>query len=54
MHLVADNKGWFNDEPTNIENMGEGNVKKVHDPVAIVKFLQTVFDKNSENENKEK
>ena len=43
VHLVADNLGWFDDEPNNIETMGE--VKKVHDPVAIVKFLQTALGK---------
>lgn len=43
VHLVADNLGWFEDTPTNLENMGEGSVKKVHDPVAIVQFLKTAF-----------
>ena len=41
VHLVADNLGWFDDKPKNIENMGE--VKKVHDPIAIVKFLKAAL-----------
>lgn len=43
IHLVADNLGWFKDEPTNLENLGEGKVTKVHDPIAITRFLKTAF-----------
>lgn len=43
IHLVADNLGWFQDQPVNIETMYQDKVKKVHDHVAIVKFLQTAL-----------
>ena len=43
IHLVADNLGWFEDNPTNLDNLGEGKVDKVHDPVAIVSFLKAAF-----------
>lgn len=44
IHLVADNLGWFEDDPVNIETMNK-DVKKIHDPVAISKFLKEAFDK---------
>lgn len=43
VHLVADNLGWFDDQPKNLENLGEGKVQKVHDPVAIAKFIKAAF-----------
>lgn len=42
-HLVADNLGWFQDDPVNIETMYQDKVKKVRDHVAIVKFLQAAL-----------
>jgi hypothetical protein len=54
-HLVADNLGWFSTDPINIETMYEGKLKKVHDHVAIVKFLQKALGEDSdilENESK--
>jgi len=43
IHLVADNLGWFQDQPVNIETMHQGKVTKVHDPLAIAQFLQKAF-----------
>lgn len=43
MHLLADNLGWFQDTPPNIETLQEGKVQKMHDPVAIVRFLQSAL-----------
>ena len=43
VHLVADNLGWFEDEPTNVETLHEGKVQKVHDRAAINAFLQKAF-----------
>lgn len=44
IHLVADNIGWFGPDPKNLQNMGEGKVEKVHDPVAITRFLKAAFE----------
>ena len=46
MHLVADNLGWFQDEPVNLDNMYKDKVQKVHDHVAIVKFLKAAFEES--------
>lgn len=56
IHLVADNIGWFDDKPINVETMHEGKVQRVKDPVAIIKFLNKAFKEDSslEAENKEK
>ena len=43
VHLVADNLGWFEDDPKNLDNLSAEKVEKVHDPVAIVQFLKTAF-----------
>ena len=43
IHLVADNLGWFEDNPSNLDTLGEGKVQKVNDPVAISKFLKVAF-----------
>ena len=43
---MADNLGWFEDEPTNIEKTAKDGVKKVHDPIAPaihLIFEQTVL-----------
>jgi hypothetical protein len=40
---VADNIGWFEDTPVNIETMHAGKVKRVQDPIVIGKFLETAF-----------
>lgn len=57
IHLVADNLGWFEDNPTNLDNLGEGKVQKVHDPVAISKFIKAAFGdkpkKTDETDRKE-
>lgn len=42
-HLVADNLGWFQDTPINLDSMYKDQVHKVHDHVAIVKFLNKAF-----------
>ena len=47
IHLVADNLGWFQDTPVNIETMHEGQVRRVHDPLAIAQFLQKAFSEES-------
>lgn len=52
-HLVADNLGWFQDTPVNVETMYHGNVQKVHDHVAIVKFLQAAFEDNKAEKKEE-
>lgn len=44
VHLVADNLGWFNDKPSNLDTLYNGQVNKVHDQVAIVKFLKKAFE----------
>lgn len=49
VHLIADNIGWFDDKPKNIETMGE--VKKVNDPVAITKFLQAALGLEGKGKN---
>jgi hypothetical protein len=41
--LVADNIGWFDEKPSNVETMHEGKVQKINDPVAIAKFLNKAF-----------
>jgi protein import protein ZIM17 len=43
VHLVADNLGWFEDQPTNVETLHEGKVQKVRDHAAINAFLQKAF-----------
>lgn len=43
VHLIADNLGWFEDEPTNLDQLSGGTVKKVHDPIAISRFLHTAL-----------
>jgi protein import protein ZIM17 len=43
IHLVADNIGWFEDTPINIETMHQGKVKRIQDPIVIGKFLETAF-----------
>lgn len=51
VHLVADNLGWFEDDAKNLDSYtkeGE-SMKKVYDPVAVVKFLKTAFGKKQEN-----
>ena len=40
---MADNLGWFEDNPSNLDTLGEGKVQKVNDPVAISKFLKAAF-----------
>lgn len=35
IHLVADNIGWFEDKPTNVETMHEGKVRRIQDPILI-------------------
>lgn len=47
IHLVADNLGWFQDTPVNIQTMHEGKVRKVQDPLAIAQFLQKVFSEDA-------
>lgn len=55
VHLVADNLGWFAEEPVNVETLHkEGEVKKVHDPVAIAKFLNHAFEEDRQKEAKRK
>lgn len=49
IHLVADNLGWFQDQPSNLDTLYNGQVKKVHDQVAIVKFLQKAFEEDAVN-----
>jgi len=51
--LVADNLGWFQDTPVNVETMYHGNIQKVHDHVAIVKFLQAAFEDNKAEKKEE-
>jgi hypothetical protein len=53
IHLVADNLGWFQDETTNLETMYQDKVTKVHDHVAIVKFLQKAFEEDPSATKKE-
>jgi len=48
MHLLADNIGWFQDNIDNIEIRHEGKVQKMHDPVAIVRFLQSALGVDNE------
>ncbi len=43
IHLVADNLGWFEDEPVNVETLHQGKVQRVHDQQAIGMFLQKAF-----------
>ena len=44
IHLVADNIGWFDDKPINVETMHEGQVKRVVDPLAMSQFLNAAFN----------
>jgi protein import protein ZIM17 len=44
IHLVADNIGWFDDKPINVETMHEGKVKRIKDPLAISQFLNKAFN----------
>jgi protein import protein ZIM17 len=44
IHLIADNIGWFEDKPVNVETMHPGKVQRVSDQAAIVSFLQKAFD----------
>ena len=43
VHLVADNLGWFEDQPTNVETLHGDKVKKVHDHAAISAFLKSIL-----------
>jgi len=43
IHLVADNLGWFEDKPVNVETMHPGKIHKIHDQAAIASFLQAAF-----------
>ena len=52
-HLVADNLGWFDDKPVNLDTTYEGKVQKVHDHVAIVKFLKAAFEDEANSKAKE-
>ena len=52
-HLVADNLGWFDDKPVNLDTTYEGKVQKVHDHVAIVKFLKAAFEDEVDPKAKE-
>jgi hypothetical protein len=45
VHLIADNLGWFEDEPTNLETMGKVD-KPIVDPIAVTRILKHVFDKH--------
>ena len=51
IHLVADNIGWFEDKPTNVETLHEGKVRRIQDPILINEFLHRAF---KAGENKEK
>lgn len=44
VHLIADNLGWFEDEPTNIEKLA--NVKKVSHSADVLKILSKIFEES--------
>lgn len=53
IHLVADNIGWFEDQPVNVETMHQGKIQRVHDPVAITRFLKKAFEEDEKEVSKQ-
>lgn len=47
---MADNIGWFEDKPTNVETMHEGKVRRIQDPILINEFLHRAFDADKAKE----